>query len=81
MECIELSLLCKHMKNVRSSQASTSVHSCVELSKIVFLCEYRYWNVQSRYFYLLITNIVTRTATALSVQVTMLQTSKREKNK
>ena len=37
MECIEIHLLCKHSKKVRSSQASISISSCNELSKTVFL--------------------------------------------
>ena len=36
MECIELDWLCKHMKNIRSSQASVSINSSTELSKIQF---------------------------------------------
>ena len=36
MECAELNCLYKHMKKVRSSQASISINSCNELSQIQF---------------------------------------------
>ena len=36
MECIELNWLCKHLKKVQPSS-----HSCTELRKTVFPCEYR----------------------------------------
>ena len=36
MECIELNWSCRHMKNVRSSQASVLINSWTELSKTQF---------------------------------------------
>ena len=36
MKSVELNWLCKHMKNVRSSQASISINSFTELSKMQF---------------------------------------------
>ena len=36
IECIELDWLCKHMKKVRTSEASISKSSCVELGKTQF---------------------------------------------
>ena len=42
MELKELNRLCKHMKNVRSSQPRISMNFCTEFSKAqVFPCEYR----------------------------------------
>ena len=40
IKCLELNWLRKHMKKVRSSQASISINSCTELSKTVFPCKY-----------------------------------------
>ena len=41
MELEELNWLCKHMKNVRSSQPCTSLNFCTEFSKgEVLACEY-----------------------------------------
>ena len=33
MECVELNWLCKHIKKVKSIQASISINSCTEMSR------------------------------------------------
>ena len=39
--CIKLNWLCKHIKTVKSSQASMLLNSCTKLTKTVFSCEQR----------------------------------------
>ena len=46
MELKELNWLCKHMKNVKSSQPCTSMNFCTEFIKVQVLpCEYRWWKI------------------------------------